>query len=89
MNLESASAKNDTIKEDLYVKYKDKEDAEKIRKELDKAEGRKPKGSSPKPIQSPLLLKTMQFAYLEGIINEVEFCRRLNLKPNKLELFLQ
>lgn len=84
------SSKNyNTIKEDLYVKYKDKEDAEKIRKELDKAEGRKPKGSTPKPIQSPLLIKTMQFAYLEGIINEVEFCRRLNLKPNKLELFLQ
>lgn len=84
------SAKNyNTIKEDLYVKYKDKEDAEKIRKELDKAEGRKSKGSTPKPIQSPLLIKTMQFAYLEGIINEVEFCRRLNLKPNKLELFLQ
>ena len=83
------SAKNyNTIKEDLYVKYKDKEDAEKIRKELDKAEGRKSKGSTPKPIQSPLLIKTMQFAYLEGI-NEVKLCRKLNLKPDKLELFLQ
>jgi Zn-dependent peptidase ImmA (M78 family) len=84
------SSKNyNIIKEDLYVKYKDKEDAEKTKKELDKSEGRKPKGSTPKPIQSPLLIKTMQFAYLEGIINEVEFCRRLNLKPNKLELFLR
>lgn len=89
INNKISSRHYNTIKEDLYVKYKDKEDAEKIKKELDKAEGRKTKGSTPKPIQSPLLIKTMQFAYLEGIINEVEFCRRLNLKPNKLELFLQ
>ncbi|HJX50943.1 MAG TPA: ImmA/IrrE family metallo-endopeptidase [Candidatus Nanoarchaeia archaeon] len=77
------------IKEDLYQKYLEKEDDEKQRKELEKATGKETKGSTPKPIQSPLLIKTMQFAFLEGIINEVELCRRLNLKPNKLELFLQ
>jgi len=84
------SAKNYIIiKEDLYKKYLEKEDEEKLKKEHDKAEGRQAKGSTPKPIQSPLLIKTMQLAFLEGIINEVELCRRLNLKPNKLELFLQ
>jgi hypothetical protein len=84
------SAKNyNIIKEDLYKKFKDKEDEEKLKKELDKAEGKQTRGSTPKPIQSPLLIKTMHFAFLEGIINEVELCRRLNLKPNKLELFLQ
>jgi Zn-dependent peptidase ImmA (M78 family) len=77
------------IKEDLYKKFLAKEDEEKQKKELEKATGKEIKGSTPKPIQSPLLVKTMQFAFLEGIINEVEFCRRLNLKPNKLELFLQ
>jgi Zn-dependent peptidase ImmA (M78 family) len=77
------------IKEDLYKKFLAKEDEEKQKKELEKATGKETKGSTPKPIQSPLLVKTMQFAFLEGIINEVEFCRRLKLKPNKLELFLQ
>ena len=77
------------IKEDLYKKFLAKEDEEKQKKELEKATGKETKGSTPKPIQSSLLVKTMQFAFLEGIINEVEFCRRLKLKPNKLELFLQ
>ena len=77
------------IKEGLYQKYREKEDEDNLRKELEKASGKELKGSTPKPIQSPLLIKTMQFAFLEGIINEVEFCRRLNLKPNKLELFLK
>ena len=84
------SAKNyNIIKDDLYRKYIEKEDEEKLRKELDKAEGKQLKGSTPKPIQSPLLIKAVHSAFLEGIINEVELCRRLNLKPNKLELFLQ
>lgn len=77
------------IKDDLYRKFLEKEDKEKLKKELDKAQGKQMKGSTPKPIQSPLLVKTMQVAFLEGIINEVELCRRLNLKPNKLELFLR
>ena len=77
------------IKEDLYKKFLAKEDEEKQKKELEKATGKETKGSTPKPIQSSLLVKTMQFAFLDGIINEIEFCRRLKLKPSKLELFLQ
>jgi len=78
-----------TIKEDLYRKYLEKGDEEKLKKELDKAKGIQTKGYAPKPIQSPLLVKTIQSAFLEGIINEIEACRMLNIKPNKLELFLQ
>jgi Zn-dependent peptidase ImmA (M78 family) len=78
-----------TIKTDLYKLFKEKEAQAKLEKELNKAEGKQSRGSTPKPIQSPLLIKTMQSAFLEGIINEVEFCRILNLKPNKLELFFQ
>jgi Zn-dependent peptidase ImmA (M78 family) len=78
-----------TIKADIYKKYKDKEEEAIPKKELDKAEVIQTKGSAPKPIQSPLLVRTLQSAFLEGIINEVEFCRRLNIKPNKLELFFQ
>ncbi|MCX6253309.1 MAG: ImmA/IrrE family metallo-endopeptidase [Bacteroidia bacterium] len=84
------SAKDyNTIKAELYRLFKEKEGAEKLKKELEKAEGKQAGGSAPKPIKSPLLIKTIQSAFLEGIINEVEFCRMLNLKPNKLELFFQ
>jgi len=89
INNEISSKNYGTIKDDLYRKYIEKEDEEKLKKELDKAEGKQKKGSSPKPIQSPLLIKTIHSAFLEGIINEVELCRRLNIKPNKLELFLR
>jgi Zn-dependent peptidase ImmA (M78 family) len=51
-----------TIKTELYRLYKEKEEEEKLQKELDKAEGKQAKGSAPKPIQSPLLIKTMQSA---------------------------
>jgi Zn-dependent peptidase ImmA (M78 family) len=81
--------KYNTIKTELFRLHNEKEGEEKLKKELDKEDGKQTRGSSPKPIQSPLLIKTMQSAFLEGIINEVEFCRRLNLKPNKLELFFQ
>lgn len=84
------SAKNyNIIKAELYRLFKEKEGEEKLKKELEKTEGKQAKGSAPKPIQSPLFIKTIQSAFLEGIINEVEFCRMLNIKPNKLELFFQ
>jgi hypothetical protein len=89
INNKISASNYNTIKADLYRLFKEKEGEEKRKKELDKAEGKQTRGSAPKPIQSPLLIKTMQSAFLEGIINEVEFCRILNLKPNKLELFFQ
>ena len=52
-------------------------------------EGRKPGGSTPKPIQSPLYVKTIQSAFYEGVINEAEFCRRLNIKADKMVKYLQ
>ena len=52
------------------------------------AEGRKPQGSTPKPIISPLYLKTMQNALNIGLINEIEFCKKLNIKPENIDKIL-
>lgn len=45
-------------------------------------------GSTPKPILSPLLISTLQRAFYDGVINEYEFSKRLNIKPENLVKFL-
>jgi len=57
----------------------------KIERERAIAEGRKPGGATPKPIISPLYLRTLKNALLEGLINEVRFCKKLRIKPERLE----
>jgi hypothetical protein len=46
-------------------------------------------GSTPKPINSPLLISTIQTAFYEGVINEYDVCKTLNISPDKLEIYLQ
>jgi Zn-dependent peptidase ImmA (M78 family) len=79
--------------DEILESIKNRESQEKIKRELEKnkalAEGRKPDGSTPKPIIAPLYIKTIQSAFYEGVINEFEFCRKLNIKANKMEKFLQ
>lgn len=60
----------------------------KLKKDLEKTEGRIKTGSSPKPILSPLYIQTLKSAYIEGIITESEFWQRLNIKPQKIENYL-
>ena len=76
------------VKTDLEEQYKARKEAEKKQRELEKEMGKKPGGSSPKPINSPLLVSTIQTAFYEGIINEQEVCKRLNIKPDKLNRFI-
>lgn len=42
----------------------------------------------PKPILSPLMLRTMQMAFFNGIVNEAVFCNRLNINPTQFEHYL-
>ena len=77
------------IKQDEESKAREWELEEKKKRELDKASGVKTEGRVPKPIKSPLLIKTIQLAFLEGVINEVEFCRRLEIKPQNMAAYLQ
>jgi Zn-dependent peptidase ImmA (M78 family) len=76
------------IKQEEEKAFKERELEEKRKKEFDKARGIKVEGRPPKPIKSPLLIKTIQAAFFEGVINEAEFCRRLDIKPLDIERYL-
>jgi Zn-dependent peptidase ImmA (M78 family) len=77
------------VKTNLEEQYKARKESEKKQREREIEMGKKPVGSSPKAINSPLLISTIQTAFYEGIINEQEVCKRLNIKPNKLNRFIQ
>ena len=67
------------VKSELAEEYRRREEQEKL-KNSEKRGGR-----TPKPIISPLFLKTMQYAYFNGVVNETTFCSRLNVKPANFE----
>lgn len=77
------------IKTDFEEQYRAREEKEKRLRELEKQKGIKQLGSVPKPINSPLLISTIQTAFYEGVINEYEVCKSLNIKPDKLDMYLQ
>ncbi len=62
---------------------------EQKQKELDKQNGVQRGGTIPKPINSPLLISTIQTAFYEGVINEFEVCKSLNITPDKLDKYIQ
>lgn len=76
------------IKDDFDYKYKKKIEEEKKQKEIDKLAGIKRGGSVPKPIYSPLFVNTLQSALFTGIINEYDFCKQLNIKPDKIQQYI-
>lgn len=77
------------IKSDFEERYRKSLEEEQKKRELDKAKGIKQGGSTPKPINSPLLVSTIQTAFYEGLINEYDVCRSLKIKPDKLDRYLQ
>ncbi len=52
-------------------------------------EGRQMGGAAAKPLLSPLYVSTIQSAFYEGIINEADFCKRLNIKPERIDNYLE
>jgi Zn-dependent peptidase ImmA (M78 family) len=78
-----------TIRNDFEEKFKLKIEEDKRLRLLEKQDGIKQKGSAPQAIKSPLLISTIQTAFYEGIINESEVCRRLNIKPENLEKYIE
>lgn len=70
----------DKVRAGLAEEYRLKQEREKREQENKKSFGR-----TPKPIVSPLFLRTMQHAYFKGVINETIFCTRLNIKPDQFE----
>ena len=77
------------IKADFDEKYKHRQEEEKNQKELDKIKGIQRGGAVPKPINSPLFVSTIQTAFYEGVINEYDVCKSLNISPEKLDLYIQ
>lgn len=57
-------------------------------KEENKFKGMKMSGSTPKPIKSPLFISTLQSAFYDGVISEYDFCKKLNIKPERLNSYL-
>lgn len=76
------------VKKELDELYRKKIEEENRKKELDKLSGIKRGGSVPKPINSPLFVNTLQTALYGGLINEYDFCKKLNIKPEKIEKYI-
>ncbi len=76
------------VKSELEELFRKKIKEESRKKELDKLSGIKRKGSVPKPINSPLFINTLQSALYGGVINEYDFCKKLNIKPEKIEQYI-
>jgi Zn-dependent peptidase ImmA (M78 family) len=77
------------IKANFDELFKKRQEEESKQRELDKLQGIKKGGSVPKPINSPLLISTLQTAFYEGLINEYDVCKTLNIPPEKIQKFLQ
>ena len=76
------------VKNGFEEDFRIKNEELKKQRELDKQNGINTGGSTPIPIKSPLLVSTIQTAFYEGVINEYEFCKKLNIKPDKIDSFL-
>lgn len=76
------------VKNEFEEEFKLKYEELKKQRELDKQNGINTGGSTPIPIKSPLLVSTIQTAFYEGVINEYEVCKKLNIKPEKIDSFL-
>lgn len=88
-NGQISQANYNQVRIGLEENFRLKKEEKARQKEIDKMLGVKSKGSAPKPINSPLLISTVQIAYYEGVLNESDVCKTLNISPEKLELFIQ
>ena len=77
-----------TIKKDFEERSKQRHDEIELQRALEKQNGSAQRGSTPKPINSPLLVSTIQAAFYEGVINEYDVCKTLNIKPEKFDRFV-
>ena len=77
------------IKKDFEEQFRIQEAKQRKQRELDKLAGIESNARAAQPIKSPLLISTLQTAFYEGVINEYDFCKTLNIQPDKLPKYLQ
>lgn len=88
-NKQLSQANYNNIKADFDEQFRIRQEEQNKQKDLDKINGIQRGGAVPKPINSPLLITTIQTAYYEGIINEYDVCKSLNISPNELDKYIQ
>lgn len=76
------------VREEFEEIFRQRQEEKEREKQLLKEQGIKQRGSVAKPIPSPLFLSTIQTAYYEGVLNEYEVCKKLNIKPDKLDKYI-
>lgn len=89
MNHKISYAAYQQIKLDFEEQFRLKEVLTKNQREQDRLAGVESSGRAPKPIQSPLLVSTLQTAFYEGVINEFDFCKTLNISAEKIHQYIQ
>lgn len=77
------------MRSDQEEELRKRKEEDKKKRELEKEMGKASIASLAKPIKSPLFVSTIQSAFFDGVINEYELCKTLNLKPNQLEKYLR
>jgi len=77
------------VQTEFENRFKENEERIKKQRELEKQEGRIQQVRPAKPIISPLYKNIVQSAFIEGIIGESEFCKRLNIKPENIDKYLK
>lgn len=78
-----------SVKKKLDEEYQQRLAKSKETKELEKLSGKENGGAIPKPILSPLFISTIQTAYYDGIIKEIDVCNTLNIPPTQLHKYIQ
>lgn len=93
INNKIAKTSYSNVVNEILEEIQKRQEKEKLEKESErikaKEEGRKLGGGIAKQIQSPLFLRSIQSAFYEGVIGEAEFCKRLNIKSDKIVKYLQ
>lgn len=77
------------VRNDYEEQFRRRQEEKEREKQFLKEQGIKQRGSVAQPIPSPLFISTIQTAFYEGILNEYEVSKRLNIKPEKLEKYIQ
>jgi len=77
------------VKKELDEVFRLRKNEKEREKQLLKDLGVKQHGSVAKPIPSPLFISTIQTAFYEGILNEYEVCKKLNIKYDKIDKYIQ